>query len=230
MVIPSLRHLGFIVGYADLIRLSANAKLLLTAKKESCKEIKKVARAVFLEIDRDRFRFIEEIERAEGTSLERHRFTRIISEKVEAGSEKQKEERIKKWLRLLQQCGLVKKETDPICLEGGNVMQAMKDINWRAKEDNFKKLLFEEYSSISNMTAGIVDIPDLRERVALSIYGKKKEVLTERQFDELLRQVPMITDEYIISLGHPMGAEEKLFLYKDNYYRTLSINVLKKGA
>ena len=231
MVIPSLRHLGFILGYADLIRLSANAELLLAAKKVGGREFKKVLRAIFLEIDSIRFQFIEEMQRPEikNSNMNQELFTKIISEKIEAPSKRQKEERIKKWLRILQQCELIKKEMNFIYLQEDNLEQARRDISWESKSDIFRTILFEEYSSISNMSAGIVDIADLRKRVALCIYEKEKEILTERQFDELLKQLPMTTDEYIISLGHPMGAEEKLFFYKDNYYRTLSITVLKKG-
>lgn len=189
-----------------------------------------VLRAIFLEIDNDKFQFIQEMERPEikSSNVEQEPFIKIISERIEAPSKSQKEERIKKWLRLLQQCELIKKETNFIYLREENLEQARRDISWGLKSGIFKNILFEEYSSISSMTAGIVDIADLRGRVALCFYEKKKGIVTEKQFDELLRQLPMATDEYIISLGHSMGAEEKLFFYRDNYYRTLSITVLKK--
>ena len=93
----------------------------------------------------------------------------------------------------------------------------------------FKKCLFEAYFGLRKETAGIVDIADLRENVAVKLLRENKIILTENQFDEMLRKIPFATDSYIISFGRPMGAEEKLFKYKDNYFRTLSIHFSKRG-
>ena len=73
-----------------------------------------------------------------------------------------------------------------------------------------------------------MDIVDLREYVALSFYRKENKILTESQFDNKLALLPLVTNDYVISLGHPMGAEEKLFAYKGDYYRTLSITLFDK--
>lgn len=232
MVIPSLRHLGFIVGYSNLIRLSANGKLLLESSQRETKEFDTVSRPIFLEIDMDKFKFIEEIK---NLTLKNNKFTQdyfldVISKKIEAFSQKQKEERIKRWLKILAQCGLIKKEKNTIRLLYQNLEQAEKNLDWRAKSPMFKKFLFEGYSFLFNKTAGVVDIVDLREYVTLSLYRKKGGVLTESQFDELLRSLPMVTDDCVISLGHPMGAEEKLFLYRGEYYRTLSITFFKEST
>jgi len=159
-------------------------------------------------------------------------FVDEISKKIEAFSQKQKEERIRRWLKILEQCGLVKRGKDNITIHllYQNLEQAEKDLNWQAKLSLFKKFLFEGYSFLSDKTAGVVDIVDLREYVALSLYRKKKGILTESRFDELLRALNLVTDDYVISLGHPMGAEEKLFVYRDDYYRTLSITFFEKGV
>lgn len=236
MVIPSLRHLGFIVGYSDLIRLSANGKLLLDSKQQGNKEFNRVLRDVFLEIDRDKFKFIGEIKNLilKNNKLTQDHFMQIMSKKLKSPSQKQTEERIKKWLKILEQCGLLKKKKDNISINihlvYRNWEQAEKDLNWQAKLSLFKKFLFEGYSFLSGKTAGVVDIVDLREYVTLSLYRKKKGVLTESRFDELLGLLPMVTDDRVISLGHPMGAEEKLFVYRGEYYRTLSITFFKEGT
>ncbi len=230
MVIPSLRQLGFIVGFSDLIRLSANGKLLLESSQRETEEFNRVSRAIFLEIDMLKFKFIEEIKRlmsGKNQVMQDH-FVEVISKKIEAFSQKQKEERITRWLKILEQCSLIKKGKNTIYLLYQNLEQAEKNLIWKPKASSFKKFLFEGYSSLFNKTAGIVDIVDLREYVALSLYRKKKEVLTESRFDELLRSLPMVTDDYVISLGHPMGAEEKLFVYEGDYYRILSITFFKK--
>lgn len=231
MVIPSLRQLGLIVGYSDLIRLSANGRLLLESRSKEEREFHRVLRAVFLEIDVNKFTFIERIKTLTGNSKEllEQYFIKKLSQKIEAVSQFQKVERIKKWLKILEQCGFLKKQRGIIYLFYRNLEQAEKDLRWQAKASIFKKLLFAAYSSLSSDAANIVDIVDLREKVALSLYSEKKEILTERQFDELLRSLPPIADDYMISFGHSMGAEEKLFVYQNDYYRTLSITFLKKG-
>lgn len=233
MVMPSLRHLGLIVGFSDLIRLSANGKLLLISRQQGNREFKRVLSGVFLEIDYNKFKFMEEIKNLTGRNneLPQNYFIQVISKKIEAPSQKQNIERIKRWLKILHQCSLIKMEKADINihLQYQNLERAEKDLDWRTKSSMFKKFLFKEYSSLSNKTAGVVDIVDLREYVALLMYNERKEILTEIQFDELLRSLPLVTDYYVISLGHPMGAEEKLFVYKGDYYRTLNISFFKKG-
>ena len=87
----------------------------------------------------------------------------------------------------------------------------------------FEKYLMESFLELRKEVGIIVDIADLRERVAMKLLDNEKEILTENQFDDRLREIPLATNEYIISLGRSMGAEEKLFSYKGKYYRTLSI-------
>jgi hypothetical protein len=101
------------------------------------------------------------------------------------------------------------------------------DVDNKSMED-FKKYLFKAYFELSKKTAGIIDIADLRENVALKLLRENKIILTENQFDEMLRKIPFATDDYIISFGRPMGAEEKLFERNGNYFRTLSIKFFRR--
>lgn len=231
MVIPTLRHLGLILGYADFIRVSANGKLILKSKEFGEEEFKKVLRASFLEIDNQLFKFISELEKMSVYQVSEDTFLENIVEKIEGVSIKQKIERIKRWLRVLEQCDLVKTNKN-LSVLFENLTQAKSDLNPEKKEKFFKEYLFKSYSFLAPQSAGIVDIADLRTEVALQIYLEKREILTEIQFDNLLRKLPIVTDEYIISLGQPMGAEEKLFKYCENYYRTMSIKIFhsKKGG
>lgn len=225
MVIPTLRHLGLILGYAEFIRVSANGKLILKSKEFGEEEFKRVLRASFLEIDNQLFKFISELEKMSVYQVSEDTFLENMVERSEGVSIKQKIERIKRWLKVLEQCDLIKtKKNISILFE--NLIQAKSDLNLEKKEKIFKEYLFKSYSILAPQSAGIVDIADLRAEVALQIYLEKREVLTEIQFDNLLRKLAIATDEYIISLGQPMGAEEKLFKYGENYYRTMSIKIL----
>lgn len=227
MIIPSLRYLGLIVGYEDLIRPSANGKLILEARKRGKEETIRATRILMLELDNKKFGFIKRLNQIVNLGD----FINLISKKIEIPSEKQKEERIIKWLDILDECKLVKyKGKKSIILQKENINRAEAELKISPQKNcMFKDILFEKYKSLPHSeTAGIIDIAVLRELVAIEFYRKHNLILTEFQFDKLLGQIPFVTEDYIISLGHPMGSEEKLFYYKGEYYRTLNIRFLKK--
>jgi len=115
-------------------------------------------------------------------------------------------------------------------IASGILSQVEKDLDISTKKDKFEKIFFEAYMSIFKKQENIpiVDMPDIRTAVAVAFYTRHNLVITEKQFDEMLRGVKFATDEYIISLGRAMGAEEKIFKHEDNYYRTISIRFLNK--
>lgn len=227
MIIPSLRILGLIIGFGDAIRLSSNGKLILEGNRKNREEAYRVARAVFLEIDKKVFHFIQQIKQYQSVTEEY--LIEVISQKMEALSKPQKRERIRRWLEILKGCGLVKSTNGKISLENKAYEDAERDLKVDPKRPFFKDKLFTGYKTLSYQeTAGVVDIAILREQVALSYYREHNMILTEMQFDELLRELPLVTSSYVISLGQTMGAEEKLFFFKGNYYRTLSITFFEK--
>lgn len=227
MVIPTLRHLRLIVGYAEFIRVSANGKLILKRQDFGDDDFKRVVSAVFLEIDNQFFKFISELEKMGKYKISHDIFLENMIGKIDGPSIKQKKERIDKWLKMIDQCGLIKKN-EIISILSKNLAQAKSDLDFKKKMKFFKEYFFESYSNLASQSAGIVDIADLRSEVALQIYIQKRKILTETQFDNLLREIPIVTNKYIISLGRPMGAEEKLFKYGEDYYRTLSIKKFRK--
>jgi hypothetical protein len=240
MVIPTLRTLGWIVGFGDAIRLSSNAKLLLSGEKKE--EANRIARAVFLELDDKIFRIIPGLRGLIGEKLNRTRsekesevgvskevFINAESVRILGPSKRQKRERISKWLSLLMDCQLLKEDGDWISINERNLSDARMDLEVAPKRPLFLKTLLDEYRRLPTQeSAGIVDIVVIREKVASNYYDKRSMVLSEAQFDELLRNTPLVSDEYVISLGQPMGAEEKLFSLKGNYYRTIAITIYDK--
>lgn len=58
MIIPSLRHLGLILGYRGFIRVSANGKIITESKILSDELHQRVLRAVMYEIDQNKFKLI----------------------------------------------------------------------------------------------------------------------------------------------------------------------------
>lgn len=228
MIIPTLRYLGLIIGYGRAIRLSSNGKIIVEAEKKGEEEVLRVSRVIFLEKDKKMFGFIEELKRYQ--DLTKRNLINLMSQKIKEIPEERKIERIHRWLNILAECKLISFDGELIRLNGENYKRTENELNLLPTLSSFKEILFEEYEYLRlNETAGIVDIPLLRQQVAIHYYQKYDIILTESKFDKLLENLPLVTDEYVISLGQPMGADEKLFYYKGNYYRTLRIISFRKG-
>lgn len=229
MVIPSLRHLGFILGYDEDLRLSANGTLIVIARKKSEKEGLRVFRTVLTEIDDAEIKILKTIaeKNIDFDTLKRHL---IENEKIEAPSEKQARERINHWVSMLLETGLLVEENKKIDIVKEILPQLQTDLDVGNKKDKFEKIFFNEYKSIfkKQENISIVDIADIRTAVSTAFYSIHNLIVTERQFDEMLGGIKFATDKYIISLGRAMGAEEKIFKHEDNYYRTISIRFLNK--
>lgn len=226
MIIPSLRHLGLIIGYGDFLRTSASGKLIIKSELMNKNLHRRVLRAVIYEIDKNIFQFIDTIKNTYPISIQN--FLKLMD--IDAPSEKQKKERIFHWLFILRKVELIDYNAQNITIDEHKYNQTLSDVNIDYKNvEDFRKYLFDVYFKLSKKTAGIIDIADLRESVAIKMLKDNKIILTEDQFDEMLRKISFATDDYIISFGRPMGAEEKLFKYKGNYFRTLSIQ-RKRGS
>ncbi|MCK6620364.1 MAG: hypothetical protein HUU32_13220 [Calditrichaceae bacterium] len=244
MVIPSLRYLGLIIGYGDFIRASANGKLLIENQNVDDELNRRISRAVIYETDQSIFHFIDLIKNLfpKGgipTSLSVGEVIRRVSESIEAASNLQKRERIKKWLSILKQVELVTSSSSSILLNDQETMslneqklvQTLKDSDITLKDpEAFKGYFLDSYSQLGRDSAGVVAIADLREKVSLKMLREQRAILTEGQFDKMLRQLPVETESYMISFGKPMGAGEKLFRSnKGEYFKTIFIKSYKRG-
>jgi len=235
MVIPSLRYLGLIIGYGDFIRVSANGKLLIESQLIDHELHQRVLRAVIYEIDKNKFYFIDIIRKF--PSLTVKEFFNLVLNRINAFSERSKKDRMKKWLSILKQVKLIESSSQKIlmdeeakmCIDKEKIHQVLKDIDVSSKNrDYFERYFFNAYFELSKGSAGIVDIVDLREKVSINMLRENKVILTENQFDGMLKNTPFETAKYIISLGKPMGAQEKLFEYKGDYFGTLFIKTRKR--
>jgi hypothetical protein len=184
--------------------------------------------AIFLEIDQEIFHFLEKIR--DNQLLNKKEIIDILSLDLKGPSKKQDFERVKKWIAILKESGLVVETSEKISIDFENYNNALYDLNVKKIHDNnFKNYLFESYWNFDEDKAGIIDISKLRTSVALKYLKRNNQIITENKFDILLRGVPLNSSNYIISLGKSMGAEEKLYRYKDNYFKTIFIKFLKRG-
>lgn len=229
MVIPSLRHLGLILGYDEDLRLSANGNLIVIARKKSEEEGLRVFRAILTEIDDLDIKILKTIAKKniDFDNLKQHL---VENEKIEAPSEKQARERINHWVSMLLETRLLVEENKKIDIAKEILSQVETDLDISNKKDKFEKIFFDAYKSIFKKQENIpiVDIADIRTAVSTAFYSIHNLIVTENQFDEMLGGIKFATDEYIISLGRAMGAEEKTFKHENNYYRTISIRFLNK--
>jgi len=224
MVVPSLRSLGFIIGYRDYIRLSANSRIIVESESLDNAFHGRALRAVVFETDRNIFQFTDIIRNAP-IPLD-HLLDSLDAEDL---SYRSRNERVRKWGAILEQVGLITNSNGQLSINPLEYNQVLLDVDIKQKNTTtFRKHLFDASLELGRKTAGIVDIADIRESVAVEMLRSGRTILTEDQFDEMLRNVHFVTDDYIISLGKPMGAEEKLFEYRMEHFRTLSIKRLRR--
>ena len=99
MVIPSLRYLGLIIGFGDIIKPSANGKLIVESQFDN-ELYERCWRAVIFEIDKRFFNFLEIIKQRR---FSKNNLIEVLSGQIEGASFRQKKERIEKWLSILHQ-------------------------------------------------------------------------------------------------------------------------------
>lgn len=227
MVLPSLRKLGLIIGQGQFIRASANGKLIIESQHLDKELHERVKRLIIYEVDKQSFSFIDALTNFWSNNLEQ--FEDELCSRIEQPAKKQREERVKHWLSILNEVGLINCHLDNIVIDDKNLRQTIDDSDVSHKNRSaFRRHFFSTYFELSKDSAGIVDIAELRERVAIKLLTEHELIISERQFDEMLRMGILKTDEYVISLGRPMGARDKLFEYEGKYYRTIFMKPKKR--
>ena len=224
MVIPSLRHLGLVVGYAGGLRVSANGRIIIDSENMEPALHFNCLRAVIYEIDKAKFGLIDSLS---NTAVSLADLRQNLASSL-SSTDTRARERIVSWLSVLQQVGLLKNIEPKILVNEINRKKAAQDLDIVSLDsEEFRMTMFEEYAKLATDSAGIVDITDLRASVASVSLNRKLGLITENMFDNLLRSIPFATDYYLISFGRPMGAEEKLFRYEEDHYRTITITLFK---
>lgn len=234
MAIPTLRNLGLIVGYGDVIRISANGALIYFADQYSHNEGLRILRAILYEYDLQ-IGICETIgiTRISKTKNLVSYFIGVInfdqSKILLTGDKKEKasKERIIDWINLLIFSGLLYNTENGLIIDEENLKLAQTDTDYlqSEKENIFKKIFFHCYNRIVSNQGNIntVEIELLRKEVALKAYKEKHIVITEKQFDEYLQRLPKSATNYSITFGRSMGADEKLFYYQGQFFQTIFI-------
>ncbi|MBI2757999.1 MAG: hypothetical protein HYX49_04905 [Chloroflexi bacterium] len=237
MAIPTLRNLGLILGYGDNIRASANGYLLHMTRKEDQSEGLRVLRALLVELDENIgvLSYLAEKSTIVITDFLQNWLDKIMTSEVRRSTnpkaqERAARERLLDWINFLTFSEILYKNHDHIRIDDTNLQRTKKDLDITAlyKRENFQSLLFTSYKKIVFEQKGMstVEIDNLRKETSVSMYEKHKVLLTERQFDGLLSELPKVSNKYVMTLGRSMGADEKLYFYQGKYYQTLFIRFL----
>lgn len=234
MAVPTLRRLGFIVGYADVIRISANGALVHTARQESKSEGLRALRAVLLEMD-DQIGLLSYLENKSAIPIQGlidDWTPRVdisdsrVAHKPEARNRAARE-RLLDWVNFLTFAELLYSSGQNVRVDARRLTQTRNDIDvdTSEKRESFSPSFFKAYRKIVVEQSGIktVEIERLRKELAVRAYRQSHLLITEKQFDVLLKGLPKASDEYTIAFGRSMGADEKLFFFQGKYYQTVSI-------
>ncbi len=234
MAIPTLRSLGFIVGYADVIRISANGALVHTARQESKSEGLRALRAVLLEMD-DEIGILLYLENKPAIPIQAlvDEWTPKVdisdprvAHKPEARNRAARE-RIHDWVSFLAFAELLYTNGQNTRVDTSRLTQTRNDIdaNTLEKRECFDENFFKGYKRIVVEQSGVrtVEIERLRKELAIKVYNQSHLLITEKQFNVLLKELPKASDQYTITFGRSMGADEKLFFFQGQYYQTVSI-------
>lgn len=226
MVIPTLRYLGFVIGDGDFLHLSSNG--MLAAAADSCAtELKQRALASLVyEVDQLQFQYLPLIEQQPGPqkSLELR-----LSEVLTAGpSERQRRERTRHWLRLLNDARLVDNDSGVLkasalaCLVPHLLEVRQEDTDW------FLPALLSSYGQVVDATGSrSCSIVDIRSRLSTDQLRNHSRVVTRQRFDRLMQLVPFEGKHYMLSFGSPIGWGEDLIEYKNKQYSTLIITSMR---
>ncbi|MFZ1520333.1 MAG: hypothetical protein WAU11_16270 [Ignavibacteriaceae bacterium] len=223
MVIPSLKYLGLLYGNKDELMPSANGKLLIAAHK-AVNNNPNILRTIVFDLDKREFNFLDHIRKGRLTKEDLFIF---VSQKINIEKKKPLVERINKWLSILAQVKLVEINKQIQGIEE-NIVGTENDFNVNNfNKDIFIELLLESYKELSRGNVGIIKIEDLKKLVLIKHINIQQNILISSVFDELFSMIELSNENYLISLGKPMGAKEMLLLYKNNYYDTIHIKFLK---
>jgi hypothetical protein len=237
MAIPTLRNLGFIVGFNDVIRISANGNLICQAYTNSRDDGLRVLRAILMEFDKKIgiLSFLAEQSIYPIEDLIKELSRKIIIDDIRTfdNPEAQKRaaaERLRDWVKFLSFAELLYNDNKNVVLDKGHLHSAKDDLdeNVEVKKHGFEINIIPAYQKIVYEQKGIstVEIEEVRKEVASRLYYQLRVILTENQFDILFAKFPKVTDTYILSLGRSMGADEKLFYYQNKYYQTMFFRFL----
>jgi len=234
MAVPTLRSLGFIVGYADVIRISANGALIHAARQESKPEGLRALRVVLLEMD-NKIGILSYLENKpaipiqvliDDWTLKVDISDSRVAHKPEARNRAARE-RIRDWVNFLALAELLYTSGQDIRADTLRLIQTRDDIDASTpeKREGFNENFLKVYKRIVVEQNGIrtVEIEHLRKELATRVYSQSHLLITEKQFDALLKKFQKASDEYTVTFGRSMGADEKLFFFQDQYYQTVSI-------
>lgn len=218
MVLPSLRHLGLIVGESEYVRLSADGRLICPDGRSDQQTLEAV-QVLFADIDNRRFGLLSHLCKPNAGMSPTLDDLSIL---VPLATPGQRRERISSWVSLLAGSGLVALDSR------SDVVTTVNSVYYQALDAGKQNKLLLDWMQQNFVaayqagrdSAGICDIEALR--IALVEAGLRDGLpLATTLIDSLLNETPIETPEWHASFGSPMGWIERPLLYRNRPIQTI---------
>ncbi len=216
MVIPSLRHMGLILGYG-IIQASANGFLL---SQDSSPIFPNIKSAVIIESGGflfDDSSIFGKLSRPEFVN-EFKEGSEIIIPPEDISSEKRK-----RWVNILKGADIAYRTDSVWRLRTEEIFDYYHRRDYLCSNSSiFSEILSKCYDSYKHKSP-FVGINILRRSVAEFALRHYSLVITENTFDDCLRKLKQFSKEYGIDFGLPMNQQERAFKIGNKYYSTLRL-------
>lgn len=138
-------------------------------------------------------------------------------------------DRLAKWLAYLEYARFIDLRDANIMLNPAQIEASLAANKVEVRDELFRRLLFDGYEELKSHAMGsvYVPIPDLRRYVAEHLLEQGTPI-SEAQFDDLLRQQPRVTKEYVILLSPPGHRSNRGIWIGKDYFYYLSIHPMRR--
>lgn len=219
--LPTLKRLDLVEGEGNNIRLSQDGEVLInTYKNKGDLEYKRLFAKIFLRIDFEKAHVVENILKYDSEYVS---FNKLVEYLKENGVDTdEKDDRLKRWLRLLKFVNFIEEEGDKLRINKyqiNGILYGKHKISYERFIDTF----FEAYERLQQKGRGskFVKIPDLEREVCKRL---KTYYYTTYDFRQSITQLrgKQIDNKKIV-FSKPGAREKGGIKIEGNYYFYISI-------
>lgn len=231
--VPTLSHLGLVEGRGDSLRCSPDGESLVSAAQQGFDAgLRRFGYLLHVSDSEKGLQVLSELADMQAhekptsrDALATRLWTKHHAHLAEQGlTPTILADRLAKWLAYLEYVRFIDQQDGHIALNPAQIEASLAASKVDVADDVFRRLLFEVYEQLKGrpMRSAYVPIPDLRHHVARHLLEEGMPI-TEAQFDDLLRQLRRVSEEYVILLSPPGRISEGGLWVDNNYYYYVSI-------
>ena len=236
--VPTLSHLGLIEGRGENLRCSPDGESLVNAAQQNDDAGLRRFGYLLHTLDSEKgFQVLSELVdmQADEQPVSRDDLGTRLWTKYRSQLAEQRltsamlADRLAKWLAYLEYVRFIDLLDADITLNPAQIEASLAANKVEVADELFRRLLFEGYEELKShaMGSAYVPIPDVRRYVAGHLLEQGTPI-SEAQFDDLLRQQPRVTEEYVILLSPPGHRSDRGIWIGKDYFYYLSIHPLRR--